>query len=68
MDDEIRKALEEKLSIPVPLAGRAFGLGRNGAYEAVKRGDIPSLKIGGRLVVPTAPLRRLLGMDGTEAA
>jgi hypothetical protein len=68
VNGDIRKALEENVSIPVPLAGKVFGLGRNGAYDAVKRGDIPSVKIGGRIVVPTAPLRRMLGMDVREVA
>ena len=27
MDDEIRKALAEKVSVPVVVAGKAFGLG-----------------------------------------
>jgi hypothetical protein len=34
---------------------------RNSAYEAVRRGEIPSLRLGGRILVPTIPLRRLLG-------
>lgn len=46
-----------------PTAGRALGLSRSSAYLAAKRGDIPTIRIGGRVVVPTAPLRRLLGLD-----
>ncbi len=44
-------------------AGRFLGLGRSAAYDAVRRGDIPSIAIGKRRVVPTAKLRVLLGMD-----
>jgi Helix-turn-helix domain len=62
MDDDIRKALTG-LTVPVVVAGRALGLGRNAAYAAAKRGEIPSVKIGGAIRVPTAPLRRLLGLD-----
>ena len=40
----------------------ALGLGRSACYEAIGRGEIPSLRIGRRLFVQTAELRRLLGM------
>lgn len=67
MQDEVRKALLEKLAIPVPLAGQILGLCRNSAYEAVKSGQIPSIRIGGRICVPTAPLRKMLGIESLEA-
>jgi excisionase family DNA binding protein len=41
-------------------AARLLGIGRNHAYEAAKRGQIPSIKIGRRLLVPRAALDRLL--------
>jgi hypothetical protein len=68
MDDEVRRALAEKVSVPVEIAGRAFGLSRGAAYTAVRNGQIPSLKIGGKYVIPTAPIRRMLGLDRGEAA
>ncbi|MEV5429250.1 hypothetical protein [Streptomyces sp. NPDC052701] len=43
-------------------------------WNAMKRGDLPSIRIGRRLFIPTAELRRLLGLDharnddGTEVA
>src|SRR5918993_2709535 len=55
MDETIKRALNEQVSIPVGLAGRAFGLSRNAAYAAVKSGQIPSVRIGARIAVPTAP-------------
>jgi excisionase family DNA binding protein len=36
-------------------------LGRSATYEAVRRGEIPSLKVGRRLLIPTARLAALLG-------
>lgn len=58
--------LDEALArptIPVPAAGRLFfNLGRNAAYEAAKSGDIPTIKIGGRIMVPVAPLAEKLGL------
>ena len=40
-----------------------FGLSRNKAYEAASRGEIPTLRFGKRIVVPTVPLRRMLGLE-----
>lgn len=41
--------------------------GRSSTYEAVRRGELPSVRIGRRLFVPTAHLRRLLGLDDARA-
>jgi excisionase family DNA binding protein len=48
----------------VELAARALGVSRGAAYEAVKSGDIPSIKIGKRIVVPTAWVRRAMMING----
>jgi hypothetical protein len=61
--------IEEALSRPtisVPDAGSLFfGLARNAAYDAAKRGDIPTVKIGGRIMVPVVPLAEKLGLRAT---
>lgn len=61
--------LEEALKRPtisVPDAGKLFfGLARNGAYEAARKGDIETIKVGGRIVVPVAPLAARLGLKTT---
>ncbi len=67
MNSEV-KVLLAGLTVTVEQAGRALGIGRNAAYAAAKRGDIPALKIGGAIRVPTAALRRMLGLDRDEAA
>lgn len=58
--------LDEALARPtisVPDAGRLFfGLARQAAYNAAKAGDLPTVKIGRRLVVPVAPLAEQLGL------
>lgn len=58
--------LEEALTRPtisVTDAGTLFfGLGRNAAYEAARKGDIATVKIGGRIMVPVAPLAEKLGL------
>jgi len=63
----MNKELLELLSTPtadVPDVGRVcFGLSRNGSYDAAKRGDFPTIKVGRLLKVPTASLRRQLGLE-----
>jgi len=45
----------------VPDAGRIyFGLGRNASYEAAKRGDLPTIRVGRLLRVPIAAMERRL--------
>lgn len=50
----------ERLAISVPEAGKRLGLGRNASYDAARRGELPVLKFGRRLVVPIAALKRKL--------
>jgi hypothetical protein len=52
---------QETLTISVPEAGkRYFGLCRNSAYEAAKRGDFPTIKIGRLLRVSVRALEAML--------
>ncbi len=56
---------EERATLPVwPDTGQLMGLSKAATYDAVARGDIPSIRIGRRLLVPTAALRRMLALDG----
>ncbi len=48
-----------------PTAGKACGLGRSATYDAAERGEIPVIRLGGRLVVPTAALRKMLHLHET---
>jgi excisionase family DNA binding protein len=50
-------------TMTVERAGRIVGISRGAAYEAVRRGDLPALRIGRRWVVCTAQLRQQLGLD-----
>jgi excisionase family DNA binding protein len=43
-------------------AARVLGISRSAAYEGVRRGEIPAIRIGNRIVVPTAELWRMLGL------
>lgn len=55
---------DQQPTIPLwPTTGDILGLGRSATYDAAHRGEIPTIKLGRRLVVPTAALRRMLGVD-----
>jgi len=58
----------DRPTLTVEEAGELLGISRNSAYQAVKTGEIPVLRVGKRLLVPTARLRVLLGLDGPAAA
>lgn len=51
---------EKRLTLTVEEAAEILGLSRAFAYEAVRRGEIPSIRIGRRILVPRAALQRLL--------
>ena len=52
----------------VATAGSIFGLSRTQSYEAVRHGrfPVPVIPVGRRLVVPTAPIRQILGIASAE--
>jgi excisionase family DNA binding protein len=51
----------ERLTLTVEEAATLLGISRAFAYEAVNRGEVPSIRIGRRILVPKAALDRLLG-------
>ena len=51
---------DKRLTLSVEETARLLGIGRNLCYDRVKTGEIPSLKIGRRLLVPKAALEKLL--------
>lgn len=58
----------EKLTCTVPEAGRMLGIGRDAAYQAAKRGDIPVLRMGKRLIVPLVALKKKIENAGEPEA
>jgi hypothetical protein len=52
---------ETAKTVSVPEAGkRYFGISKNAAYAAAARGELPVIRIGGRLRVPVCQLEQLL--------
>ncbi len=56
----------EKLTYTIPEAAKALGVGRNAAYAAAQRGELPTVKIGRRLLVPRLGLEKLLAEPRKE--
>lgn len=56
----------ERRTITVSEAAQIIGISTGGAYAAVHRGEIPSIKIGRRYVVPIDRLEELL--DGRRTS
>jgi excisionase family DNA binding protein len=50
----------QPLTVTVEQAAKLLGIGRSTAYELVHTGDIPSLRLGRRIVIPVERLRHLL--------
>jgi excisionase family DNA binding protein len=50
------------LTLTVEEAGRLLGISRGAAYRAAACGQIPTIRVGRRLLVPTARLHQLLGL------
>ncbi len=60
-------AVEDRLVFTVEEAAQLLAISRSFAYEAVQRGDIPSMRIGRRILVPKAALQRFLEQAGDAA-
>src|SRR5438046_2000995 len=54
------------LLVAVPDAARLLGIGTIFAWELVRAGDLPSVKLGRRVLVPRAALERLAGTHMSE--
>jgi excisionase family DNA binding protein len=58
--------MDERAVLSVKEAAKALGLNQNGVYEAVNRGDIPSLRVGGRILIPRVAFDRWLESAATK--
>ena len=57
---------DEPMTMTVTEAARRLGISRGLAYEAVHRGEIPSISVGNRLLVPRVALERMLEGQGSK--
>jgi len=56
----------EKQTVTIKEAAQQLGLGHNAIYRAAKNGQIPSIRIGNRILVPKAVMQRLLADPGPQ--
>jgi excisionase family DNA binding protein len=54
------RPIEERYCLGVPEAARMLGLSRNFGYELVKRGELPVVRFGKRLLIPKIALEKML--------
>lgn len=70
--DDLRQQLEQANAAALSLeelpptlsveeAGEILGISRRSAYRAANRGELPTLRLGRRLLVPTPRLLSMLG-------
>ena len=57
------RALAEEPTVTVDAAAALLGMSRNGAYNAIREGNLPSIRIGRWIRVPSKPLRQMLGLE-----
>lgn len=54
-------ALAGKATITIEQTAQLLGLGRTAAYDAARRGELPTRRLGRRLLVPVPALLEWLG-------
>lgn len=60
-EQDVSNETPQRKTLTVPEAGELyFGLGRDAAYAAARRGDIPVIRLGRSVRVPIAALERLM--------
>jgi len=57
---QLNMGIDKRLCITVPEAAEMLGISRNYCYELVKRGLIPSIRLGKRILIPRAALEKML--------
>jgi len=60
--------LEQKLALTVEEAAALLGMSRSKAYQAVRSGELPSVRFGGSVRVPRRALDELLDRAARRGA
>lgn len=63
----IIEQLRGRCTCSVEEAAAALGIGRSTAYAAARDGSLPTLRLSHRLLVPTAKLLEMLGVERQES-
>jgi excisionase family DNA binding protein len=65
---EAKAPLGERLTVTIEEAAAILGIGRTLAYEAVRRGELPAVRVGRRLLVPIRQLTALVNGDAAPSS
>lgn len=57
------KDWRDRVTVRIPECAEILDISRTTAYVAARAGDIPTIKVGGRLLVPVAGLKKKLGVE-----
>ena len=58
------KSYPDRRTLTVEECARFLGIGRSAAYEGVRSGQIPAVRVGGRWLVPLVALDKMLAEAG----
>jgi excisionase family DNA binding protein len=56
MSDKVQRRTYTVLEV-----AEILGIGRNTAYEVCRNGEIPTIRVGGRVLIPRSAIDELLG-------
>ncbi len=62
----LREYLESVPTVSVEFTGKAMGISRPAAFRAAATGEIPTIKLGRRRLVPSVWLQHVLMLDEVE--
>lgn len=54
------------LTLTVPAAADLAGIGKNTMWDAVNAGEVPSIRLRGRVLIPTVRFLELFGVEVSE--
>ncbi len=57
------EGLRRRSTCSIEEAAAVLGIGRSTAYQGARDGSLPAVRISGRLLVPTAKLLAMLGLE-----
>jgi len=66
-DTEPFQTPPQRLTLTVEEAAATLGVSRASAYEAVRRGQIPAIRIGNRILVPRSKLQDMLNAEPSNS-
>jgi len=64
--DEILKRLRSEPTISIPEYARLVGVSRASGYTYAREGQVPTIRVGKRVRVPSAHALRQLGLDSSQ--